>query len=201
VTQVPASAAAERNKQPLLQQLSMLLPEQASVLEIASGTGQHVAHFAAALPHTRWQPTDADPSLFESIRQRCAHPPLTNVLPPLPLDVHQSDWGVGREHDAVVAFNLIHIAPWSATEALMAGAAAALSPQGPRLLVLYGPYLQAGVATAASNLDFDASLRSRNAQWGLRDLQAVTSEAARHGLRRLLVEQMPANNLLLAFAG
>ena len=201
MTQVPASAAAERNKQALLQQLSMLLPEQASVLEIASGTGQHVAHFAAALPHTRWQPTDADPGLLESILQRCAHPPLANVLPPLPLDVHQSDWGVGHEHDAVLAINLVHIAPWSATEALMAGAAAALSSHGPRLLVLYGPYLQAGVATAASNLDFDASLRSRNAQWGLRDLDVVTREAARHGLRRLLVEQMPANNLLLAFAG
>jgi hypothetical protein len=201
VTQVPASAAADRNKQPLLQQLSLLLPEQALVLEIASGTGQHVAHFAAALPQTRWQPTDADPALLESIRLRCAHPPLINVMSPVPLDVHQSDWAVGREYDAVLALNLIHIAPWSATEALMAGAAAALSPHGPRLLVLYGPYLQAGVPTAASNLEFDHSLRSRNAQWGLRDLQAVTDAAARQGLRRLLVEQMPANNLLLAFAG
>lgn len=201
MTQGPASAAAERNKQPLLQQLSMLLPEQAVVLEVASGTGQHVAHFAAALPQTRWQPTDADLALLESIRLRCAHPPLTNVLAPLPLDVHQSDWALGRDYDAVLALNLIHIAPWSATEALMAGAAASLGQQGPRLLVLYGPYLQAGVPTAASNLEFDASLRSRNPQWGLRDLDAVTQAAARQGLRRLLVEPMPANNLLLAFAG
>ena len=201
MTQVPASAAAERNKQPLLQQLAQLLPEQALVLEIASGTGQHVAHFAAALPNTQWQPTDADPALLESIRLRCAHPPLANVLAPVPLDVHQADWSLGRNFDAVLALNLIHIAPWSATQALMAGAAASLSPHGPRLLVLYGPYLQAGVPTAASNIEFDASLRSRNPQWGLRDLDAVTQAAASQGLRRLLVESMPANNLLLAFAG
>lgn len=199
--QAPASAAAERNKQPLLQQLSMLLPERATVLEIASGTGQHVAHFAAALPQTRWQPTEADPDLLESIRQRCAHPPLGNVLPPRLLNVHEQDWDVPRDHDAVLALNLLHIAPWSAARALMAGAARVLAPEGPRLLVLYGPYLQTGVVTAESNLQFDHSLRSRNPDWGLRDLAAVTTEAGRHGLRRLLVEPMPANNLLVVFAG
>lgn len=201
MTQAPASAAAERNKQPLLQQLALLLPERAQVLEIASGTGQHVAHFAAALPHARWQPTDADPDLLESIRQRCAHPPLGNVLAPLQLDVHHPDWGVPRDHDVVLAINLLHIAPWSATRALLAGAAKVLSPHGPRLVILYGPYLQEGVATAESNLQFDQSLRSRNPEWGLRDLEAVTREAAAQGLRRLLVESMPANNLLVVLAG
>ena len=197
---LPCSPASERNKGPILEQLLRFLPEDASVLEIASGTGQHVAHFAAALPRSSWQPTDADPANLLTIAARCDGQSLYNVHAPVELDVHDALWRVPDDFDAVVCINMIHIAPWSATPALLAGARRVLRADGPRLLFLYGPYREGGRHTTPSNEDFDTSLRTRNPAWGVRDLETVTTLAGEHGFRRLTLERLPANNLLLAFA-
>ena len=197
---LPCSPASERNKGPILEQLLRFLPEDASVLEIASGTGQHVAHFAAALPRSSWQPTDADPANLLTIAARCDVRSLYNVHAPVELDVHDAPWRVPDDFDAVVCINMIHIAPWSATPALLAGARRVLRADGPRLLFLYGPYREGGRHTTPSNEDFDTSLRSRNPAWGVRDVETVTSLAGEHGFRRLTLERLPANNLMLAFA-
>ena len=197
---LPASPASERNKGPILEQLLQFLPADAQVLEIASGTGQHVAHFAAALPRSAWQPTDADPANLPTIAARCDGQSLHNVHAPLELDVHAPLWPVPDDFDAVVCINMIHIAPWSATPALLAGSRRVLRADGPRLLFLYGPYREGGHHTTPSNEQFDASLRARNADWGVRDLETVTTAAGDQGFRRLTVARLPANNLLLAFA-
>jgi cyclopropane fatty-acyl-phospholipid synthase-like methyltransferase len=199
--QVTTSAAAERNKQPILEQLHRWLPADATVLEIASGTGQHVVHFAQALPHSSWQPSDPDPEQVLCAATRCDASGLRNMHPPLQLDVHQSEWRLPDEFDAVLCINMIHIAPWSATPALFAGARRILREDGPRLLLLYGAYREGGAHTSPSNAEFDASLRSRDSAWGVRDLEAVTQVAAEHGFARRELVRMPANNLLLVFKG
>ena len=189
---LPTSPAADRNKEPILAVLKTVLPARGRVLEIASGTGQHVCFFAERLPGVRWQPTEPDATSREAIAARVLAAGLDNVEPPLALDVHEAHWPVGPSYDAVLCINMVHISPWSATDALCLGAARHLLPGGH--LVLYGPYLENGTA-APSNLDFDASLKRRNAEWGLRELDAVTNVAALHGFRRERVERMPANNL------
>jgi cyclopropane fatty-acyl-phospholipid synthase-like methyltransferase len=191
------SAAAERNKDPILNVLESVLPCSGSVLEIASGTGQHICFFAAEMPHIRWQPTEPETESRDSIVARIREAGLTNVSAPIALDVHAPRWPVDSNYDAVLCINMIHISPWSATTALCLGAARHLPETGK--LVLYGPYLEQGTA-AQSNLDFDASLRRRNPEWGLRALEEVTRVAAEHGLRRLQVVRMPANNLSVVFA-
>lgn len=192
----PHSPAAERNGPPLLAELQRLLPPQGLMLEVASGTGQHAAHFAAGLPGWTWQPTEADASLLPAISAWCAG--LPNVRPPLALDLlAPPPPGLPAQVDAVFCANLIHIAPWACTAALMALAAQRLAPAG-RLLT-YGPYLDDAVPTAPSNLAFDASLRERNPAWGLRRLDDVTAQAARAGLRLQTRVAMPANNLLLVW--
>lgn len=193
---LPHSPAAERNAAPLLARLRELLPPQAAVLEIASGTGQHAAHFAAAQPGWRWQPSDGDARALPTIAARCVH--LANVAPPLLLDVTAPAWPAAPDRfDAVYCANLLHIAPWAACAALMQGAAARLRPGG--ALLLYGPYVIDGVATAPSNLAFDADLRARDARWGLRRLADVVAVAAHCGLAFEQRIAMPANNLLLVF--
>jgi len=199
-TEIKTSAAAERNKEPIAQQLRLLLPDNAAVLEIASGTGQHVAHFAAAMPASRWQASDSNPDNLPLIQARIEGLSTAHVSAPLLLDVHQADWGLDPQFDAVLAINLIHIAPWSATDALFSGALRALRPEGSRLLILYGPFKRDGVHTAPSNAEFDQSLQQRNPAWGLRELGTVTQRAQAHGLRPRSVQQMPANNLLVVFA-
>src|SRR5690606_7133312 len=134
---LPSSPAAERNKDPILDVLRRVLPDTGSVLEIASGTGQHAVHFAAALPQLTWQPTEPDEDLLAVIRQRADPSAVQNVLPALKLDVLEHPWPVSRA-DALLCVNMIHIAPWGATEALFRGAGAVLDPSAP--LVLYGPY-------------------------------------------------------------
>lgn len=191
------SAAADRNKGPILTILESVLPESGSVLEIASGTGQHVCFFAAQLPKVRWQPTEPDATHLEVIAARVREAQLTNIETPLTLDVHSPRWPVASAYDAILCINMIHISPWTATSALCQGAALHLKASGK--LVLYGPYLENGTA-APSNLDFDASLQSRHAGWGLRDLADVTRVAAEHGLHREQVVRMPANNLTVLFA-
>jgi len=191
------SPAAERNKEPILTVLESVLPETGSVLEIASGSGQHVCFFAAELPRIRWQPTEPDDASREAIVTRIREAGLPNVEPPLALDVHAPRWPVASSYDAVLCINMVHISPWSSTNALCIGAARHLRTQGK--LLLYGPYLENGTA-AQSNLDFDATLKRRNQEWGLRDLDEVTRMAALHGLQRQQVVRMPANNLTLVFA-
>jgi len=192
-----SSPAAERNKDPILTVLESVLPATGRVLEIASGTGQHVCFFAQALPGLQWQPTEPDAESRAAIVTRIREATLANVAEPFALDVHEPRWPVEPELDAIVCINMIHISPWSSTQALCIGAARHLRVGG--LLVTYGPYLENGTA-AQSNLDFDASLKRRNAAWGLRDLDDVTRAAAEHGLVRRQLVQMPANNLTVVFA-
>jgi SAM-dependent methyltransferase len=190
------SPAAERNKEPILAVLARVLPARAAVLEIASGTGQHAAHFAAAQAGWDWQPTDVDARSLAAIAAHTRG--LSNVRPALPLDVLAVPWpaAIGR-FDAVYCANMIHIAPWATCAALMQGAARQLVHPG--VLVLYGPYLVDGEATAPSNLAFDLELRRRDASWGLRRVAAVADEAARAGLAFEERIAMPANNLVLVF--
>jgi SAM-dependent methyltransferase len=184
--------AAERNKEPILAVLKRVLPERGEVLEIASGTGQHVAHFAKTFPSLQWQPSDPDRHMHGSIARWIEHERLTNVRPPIALDVGVQPWPVD-EADAVICINMIHIAPWQATLDLMAGAARVLPAGG--VLVLYGPYRRFGQHTADSNAAFDDQLRATDPQWGVRDLEAVLDVADRHGLGAEEIVAMPANNL------
>jgi SAM-dependent methyltransferase len=195
---LPFSAAAERNQEPILAQLWHLLPQNARVLEVASGTGQHARYFASTTTGWQWQPTEAAPAALATIDARCGG--LANVRPALLLDVLRAPppWPVGPAgYDAVYCANLLHIAPWEVCAALMQGAAAHLGPAG--LLLLYGPYRRAGVPTATSNETFDADLRARDPRWGLRWLAEVEREAqvVRLGLDEVVT--MPANNLLVVF--
>ncbi|HEY5622235.1 MAG TPA: DUF938 domain-containing protein [Gammaproteobacteria bacterium] len=191
------NAAAERNKGAILDVLNRYLPSSGDVLEIASGTGQHVAHFAAAHPKLSWQPSDATDELFDSIAAHVAGAGVDNVLPPLVLDVTRPDWPVARA-DVVVCINMIHISPWETTPALFAGAARVLPPDG--VVFLYGPYKRGNVHTAPSNEAFDASLRARNPAWGLRDMEAVIETAAAAGFAHEDVIAMPANNFSVIFS-
>ncbi|MES2032635.1 MAG: DUF938 domain-containing protein [Pseudomonadota bacterium] len=194
---LPSSPASVRNRAPLLEVLRRWLPASGTVLEVASGLGEHAAWFAADLPDIRWQPTDPSPEALDILAARCEAAARPNLLPPLMLDASQPDsWPVDHA-DAVVCINMIHISPWAATEGLMAGAARRLPPGG--VLVTYGPYLEADIPTAASNVAFDADLRRRNPAWGLRDLETVRAEAASHGLVFAERVAMPANNLCLLF--
>lgn len=195
--ELPFSPAAERNKDPILTVLESVLPPRGSVLEIASGTGQHVCFFAQARPGIHWQPSEPDEASRDALGIRIREAALANVATPLALDVRETRWPVEACYDAIVCINMIHISPWAATPALMRGASRHLTPQGK--LVLYGPYLENGTA-AKSNLDFDASLKQRNPEWGLRELEEVTRVAAAQGMRRQQVVRMPANNLTVVFA-
>ena len=196
---LPVSASAERNKEPILAVLRAVLPRSGTVLEIASGTGQHVVHFAAALPGLEWQPSEADDSRRALVAARVGAAAVPNVRPPLALDVCTAPWPLAGPVDAVLAVNLIHIAPWRAAEALVAGAERHLRTDRRGVLVLYGPYKEGGAHTAPSNEAFDESLRAENAAWGVRDLEAVAVLAARHGFGPPDVHRMPANNLMLVF--
>ncbi len=193
---LPFSAAAERNKAPILDALQRLLPPVARVLEIASGTGQHAQHVAAAQPAWTWQPTEADGRMLEAIDARCAG--LANVRPALRLDVLDAAWPLdAAAYDAVYTANLLHISPWPTCGALMRGAATHLRAGG--LLLVYGPCRVDGTPTAPSNEAFDADLRSRDPRWGLRRLADVQSEASAAGLVWRQTLAMPANNLLVVF--
>jgi SAM-dependent methyltransferase len=190
------SPAAERNKQPILDVLQRVLPPQGTVLEIASGTGQHVAHFARALPRLTWQPSEPDAELREKIRERLEVEALPNVRAPLALDVLVDDWPMAPV-DAVLCSNMIHIAPWAATEGLMRHASRLLARGG--RLAIYGPFKRGGQHTAPSNEVFDTSLRARDPAWGVRDLDDVKRLAERYGLAQTDVIAMPANNLIVVF--
>jgi hypothetical protein len=189
--------ATERNRGPILAVLERVLPARGLVLEIASGTGEHAVAFAERLPGLVIQPSDGDPDALASIEAWRRHAGLANVRAPLALDVHARPWPLAEAPDAILCCNMIHIAPWSACLALLDGAASWLAPGKP--LVLYGPFREGGVHTAPSNEVFDASLRERDARWGVRDQDEVAAEAAARGLRLDEVVAMPANNRTLVF--
>lgn len=188
--------ATVRNRDAIADVLETVLPKSGTVLEVASGTGEHVIHFAQRFPHVFWQPSDYSDASLPSIAAWVAEAGVTNVYPAVQLDASSPGWPV-RQADAILCINMIHIAPWAATIGLMAGAGRLLRAGAP--LYLYGPYLRDGVETAASNLAFDQSLKERDPDWGLRDLSAVSALAAAQGLQLDRVIEMPANNLSVIF--
>lgn len=185
-----------RNRAPILAVLRPVLAGLGSVLEVASGTGGHVAYFASALPHVTFQPSDPSPEARASIDAWVAAEGLGNVRPALALDAASSSWPVPPT-EAVVCINMVHISPWAATLGLLQGAAALLGAGG--VLYLYGPYLRAGIDTAGGNLAFDASLRARDPAWGLRRLEDVADAARAVGFSAPSIHEMPANNLSVLF--
>ena len=203
-TEPAFSPAAERNKQPILDVLRQLLPAQGRALELASGTGQHAAWFAAHLPQWTWLPSDAQADLFPSITAHAAAAHLSNVQPPRLLDVLAERWlpddeaGQAPRFDLIYCANMLHIAPWACCAALMRGAARHLAPGG--VLVTYGPYLEDGVPTSEGNLAFDQSLRAQDPAWGIRRREDVEREARHAGLQLAARHALPANNLLLVWA-
>ena len=188
--------ATLRNRDAILDVLRRCLPERGLVLEVASGSGEHVVHFAAALPDLIFQPSDPDPDALASIDVWAAVSGVGNVRQALALDAAAADWPVTRA-DALLCINMIHIAPWAATQGLLRGAARVLPPGG--LLYLYGPYKRGGQHTAPSNEAFDHDLRARDPAWGVRDLEAVAAEAGAWGFGAPEVTAMPANNLSVVF--
>ena len=185
-----------RNKDVIAAVLARYLPASGLVLEIASGSGEHAVHFASSFPALVFQPTDPSEEALASIAAWRQEAALPNMRAPLALDVTAAPWPINYA-DAVTCINMIHIAPWEATLGLMAGAARIIPSDG--LLFLYGPYKRAGQHTAPSNAEFDASLRERDARWGVRDLETVAAEATAMGFAAPMIEAMPANNLSLIF--
>lgn len=188
--------SADRNKEPILAVLRRVLPPRGGVLEVASGTGQHILHFAQALPQLAWQPSDPEVIHRAAIQERIDAIKLANLAPPLVLDVLDRPWPVGRV-DAIICINMIHIAPWPAALALLQEAGKLLPAGG--VLYLYGPYRRKGHITAPSNDAFDEDLRRRNPEWGVRNLEDVAEHAREHGLLLDEVVAMPANNLSVIF--
>jgi hypothetical protein len=188
--------AAERNRQPILEVLRRVLPPAGLVLEVASGTGQHAIFFSERLPALQWQPTDASPEALQSIGACVDDAARDNLLAPLDLDVRSPQWPISQA-DALLCINMIHISPWEATEALFQGASQLLEVGAP--LITYGPYRLHGEHTAPSNAAFDQSLRSRNARWGVRDIDDLRDLGGQTGF--VLEERvgMPANNMILVW--
>ena len=200
---LPFSPAADRNKQPILDVLRRVLPATGSALEIASGSGQHVVFFAAALPGWTWQPTDADAGALPLMVAYLREEKHANLREPLWLDVLAAQWpatgaAFTAPFDAIYCANMLHISPWATCAALMRGSARHLAPGG--VLITYGPYLEDEVVTSPGNLAFDDSLRARDAAWGIRRIEDVADEARRAGLSLRERHAMPANNLLLVWS-
>jgi hypothetical protein len=188
--------AAARNRDAIAEVLGAVLPDSGLVLEVASGTGEHAVHFARLFPHLEWQPSDPETAARDSIESWRVEEGVANLRAPLALDVEEREWPIASA-DAVLCINMIHISPWEAAEGLFAGAARIVPPGAP--LVLYGPYFEEGVATAESNLAFDASLRARNPAWGIRRIEDVDEVAVGNGFARVARAGMPANNLTLVY--
>lgn len=195
-----SAPSADRNKDVILETLLPLLPpsdKSGTCLEVASGTGQHVAHFARATPHLTWQPTEMVDDSFPSISSWCDG--LTNVAAPCIVDAASPPWeGIPiPSFDAVYAANICHISPWDATAGLLRGAAQCLKPGG--ILAIYGPFKVGGEFTTESNANFHASLQSRDPRWGYRDVSQLTEIGAECGLVFEQRIDMPANNFMLVF--
>ena len=190
---VRSAPAALRNREPIAEVLADWLPPSGVVLELASGTGEHAVYFAERFPALDWLPSDVHPDALSSIAARIEHARLPNLRHPLVVDASQAGWEVDHA-DAVLSINMVHISPWSAATGLLDGAARLLSG-GP--LILYGPWLKDDIPIAPSNLEFDASLKSRDPEWGLRRVEDFAEAAAARGLMLEESRQMPANNLML----
>lgn len=188
--------ATQRNRDAILEVLRGVLPPSGLVLEIASGSGEHIVHFANAMPGLTFQPSDPEDAARLSIAAWTAETGLSNIRPPLAIDVRREPWPIAQA-DAMLCINMIHISPWEATQALMRNAGRILSKGAP--LYLYGAYRQKDVVTADSNEAFDADLKSRNPQWGLRQLDDVAALAREAGFSGPAVTPMPANNLSVVF--
>ena len=188
--------ATLRNRDAIAAVLAEWLPATGTVLEVASGSGEHIVHFAATFPALDWQPSDPDPAGLVSIAAWCGEAGLAKIAPPLALDASAGEWPI-EYADAILCINMVHISPWAATLGLLAGAAQLLPSGAP--LILYGPYVEPDVPTADSNLAFDASLRMRDPAWGLRQIDDVKAAAAAAGLTFAERRAMPANNLMLLF--
>jgi len=188
-----SAPAALRNREPIAEVLADWLPDRGAVLEIASGTGEHAVYFAKRFPNLDWQPTDLHPDALSSVAGWRDETGLPNLRAPLPLDASSDDWPLDRA-DAVLSINMVHISPWASALGLIAGAARLLPADAP--LMLYGPWLKDDVDTAASNLAFDADLKRRDPQWGLRRVEDF-ADAARQSFDLVEWRQMPANNLML----
>jgi hypothetical protein len=192
------SPAARRNADAILGALRIHLPIRGSLLEVASGSGEHAIAFAAALPGLEWTPSDPSEDARASIAAWSRHAALANLRPALALDAADPATWPARGYDAIFCANMIHISPWSAAQGLMKMAEGVLRNPG-GLLVLYGPYKEAETPLAPSNATFDAGLKARNAAWGLRDRADVEALARSHGLAATRRVEMPANNLMLLF--
>lgn len=190
--------ATLRNREPIAEVLAQELPASGTVLEIAAGTGEHAVFFADRFPALTWQPTDPSGEALESIAAYRAEYLGTNIAAPLLLDAAAPESWPVDEAAAILCINMVHISPWEATQGLFRGAARLLGSSGGPL-ILYGPYIEQGVATAPSNLDFDSSLKSRNPLWGLREAEALDGLAAQHGMARSARHALPANNIMLIY--
>lgn len=188
--------ATLRNRDAIAAVLGDWLPASGTVLEVASGSGEHAVHFAAAFPKLDWQPSDPDPSALASIAAWSAEAGLPNIAAPLHLDASAPDWPLGHA-DALLCINMVHISPWTATVGLFTQSAKLLQEGAP--LILYGPYFRKDHPTAPSNLAFDESLRARDAEWGVRWLEDVTEVTEAKGFELAQVREMPANNLMLLY--
>lgn len=190
--------ATLRNREPIADVLARELPTTGTVLEIAAGTGEHAVFFAGRFPALEWQPTDPSTEALASIAAYRVEYQGANLAAPQLLDAAAPEGWPARQAAAVLCINMVHISPWAATEGLFRGAARLLgSTGGP--LIIYGPFIEQGVETAASNLDFDASLRARDPAWGLREAEALDALAARHGMARSARHALPANNIVLVY--
>lgn len=192
-----SAPAALRNRGPIVEVLRDWLPQSGLVLEIASGTGEHVVHFAEAFPGLEWQPSDASADALGSIAAWVSDAKRANVRQPVALDASMPDWPVERA-DALLNINMVHISPWTASLGLLDGATRLLGPGAP--LILYGPWISAEIETAPSNLAFDSDLRGRDPAWGLRKVEDFAAEALARGLALEECRDMPANNRMLLFA-
>lgn len=189
-----SAPAALRNRDPIADVLAEWLPASGVVLELASGTGEHIVHFADRFANVDWQPSDPDAGALASIAAWRQAAGLANVRKPMRIDAGDADWPMERA-DAILSINMVHISPWRAALGLLAGAARLLERGAP--LILYGPWIEEGVETAPSNLAFDQSLRGRDPEWGLRRVEAFAAEAVARGLALMERRKMPANNLML----
>jgi hypothetical protein len=189
-----SAPAVQRNREPIAHVLREWLPERGLVLELASGTGEHAVYLAQLFPHLDWQPSDVHPAALESIRDWSNAAALPNVRRSLVVDAAAPDWPISHA-DAVLSINMVHISPWTSAIGLLEGAARLLPEGGP--LVLYGPWLKADTPTAPSNLDFDADLRRRDPQWGLRKVEDFVAAAETRGFELVETRAMPANNLMI----
>jgi SAM-dependent methyltransferase len=215
-----SAPAALRNREAIAEVLGQWLPRTGRVLEIASGSGEHAIYFAERFPDLEWQPSDVHPDALSSIAAWRAEAGRTNLRPPLVLDASSPDWPIDRadallsikmpsdscerakitessDFDVVLNLNMVHISPWSAALGLITGASKVLKHRG--ALILYGPWLQAGVETAPSNLAFDQQLRQRDPEWGLRRVEHFGAAASERGFNLEQTRAMPANNLMLLF--